>query len=390
MALDFQQVYTKIKEIGANVQQRKKILEERRAKARTLLNIYADALDVLRDKVESAKAADPALRCALPLKERLDSHFPPPDLPLNATLVAADGSQIFPDRHGQVQYYLINVGAIAMALGSGKTPQIFIDTKLYYGDDEIEIPSEGQVALQRDLAERRKLLEISKEISGTVITFTEGQIELWGSLENQNKGSFEENLQDYLNVLYDLKVHGVITSGYVDKPGANWFIRLLEIAEFPQTDLESLRDYRPLLGVTDLWLFSQLLGEHERSAVFSLEAKSAQKYKDSLSIHFFYLNIGDENHPAIGRVDIPLWVAQDEIKLNALHQSLIEQSRIMGNKPFPYLLHRAHEIAVVSHQEKNQLDQMLIMEIYNNQGEVNKTSGKKSAKDLPGQTRYKA
>src|SRR4051812_15933293 len=108
MALDFQQVYAKIKEIGSTVQQRKKTLEERRAKARVLMNVYADALDVLRDKVETVKAADPGIRCALPLNERLDSHIPPPELPLNATLIAADGSQINPDRHGPIQYALVN------------------------------------------------------------------------------------------------------------------------------------------------------------------------------------------------------------------------------------------------------------------------------------------
>src|SRR5689334_3422830 len=99
MALDFQQVYAKIKEIGASVQQRKKTLEERRAKARAMFGVYADALDTLREKVEAAKVVDPSVRCALPLNENLDTHLPPPALPLNATLIAADGSQINPDRH---------------------------------------------------------------------------------------------------------------------------------------------------------------------------------------------------------------------------------------------------------------------------------------------------
>jgi len=128
MALDFQQVYQKIKEIGATVQQRKKTLEERRAHARFLLNLHADNLDGLRSKVESAKAADPNLRCALPLNERLDFHAPPPALPLNATLIAADGSQINPDRHGAVQFGLINVGAIVLRLNSGEAPIIRTDS----------------------------------------------------------------------------------------------------------------------------------------------------------------------------------------------------------------------------------------------------------------------
>ncbi len=155
MSLDFQQVYAKIKEIGTTVQQRKKTLEERRARARVLLTIYADSLDALRDKVESAKAVEPALRCALPLNERLDFHAPPPALPLNATLIAADGSQINPDRHGSIQYGLVNVGAIVLKLDSGAVPELFTDSQLLFDDDLFTSSgnplTDGMVALQRDL-----------------------------------------------------------------------------------------------------------------------------------------------------------------------------------------------------------------------------------------------
>ena len=84
-----------------------------------------------------------------------------------------------------------------------------------------------------------------------------------------------------------------------------------------------------------------------------------------------------------------MWVAEDKTALNNLHAALIEQTEIMGNKPFPYLLHRAHEIAVVSHQEKEQIDQMLMIELRNHEGEIGELSGKQSAKNLAGRTRYK-
>jgi hypothetical protein len=126
--------------------------------------------------------------------------------------------------------------------------------------------------------------------------------------------------------------------------------------------------------------------ETSGSAIFKLQAKSAEKYKDSISIHFFYLNVGDEHKPAIVRVDIPLWVVNNKEALNNLHSALIEQTRIMSNKPFPYLLHRAHEIAVVTHREKEQVDQMLALAIRNNGGEIGEISGKQSAKNLPGRT----
>ena len=390
MPVNYQEIYSQIKNIGEGAKDRQKRKEERQAQARALLSAYASQLDVLRNKVDSAKAADPNIRCALPLNEPLDFSGPPPASVKEATLIAADGSQIVPDRHSASQYFVVNVGAIAMQVGSGNTPDVFTDTRLHLLDEfEDSFFSDSQVALQRDVAERRKLLEVSQKYSGIVIALTEGQLELWGAADGDNAHVFEKSLQDYLDVLLELEKRGVVTSGYVDKPGANWLTRLLEIATIPESELDNLRKYRPLLGVTDLWLFGQILGRHQRSAIFKLQAKSADKYKESIAIHFFYLNVGDERKPKIARVDIPCWVANDRQSLDNLHSALIEQAKIMGDRPFPYLLHRAHEIAVVTHREKEEIDRWLDIAIRNGGGEVGEISGKQSAKNLPGKTSFK-
>ena len=390
MPVNYQEIYSQIKNIGEGAKDRQKRKEERQAQARALLSAYASQLDVLRNKVDSAKAADPNIRCALPLNEPLDFSGPPPASVKEATLIAADGSQIVPDRHSASQYFVVNVGAIAMQVGSGNTPDVFTDTRLHLLDEfEDSFFSDSQVALQRDVAERRKLLEVSQKYSGIVIALTEGQLELWGAADGDNARVFEKSLQDYLDVLLELDKRGVVTSGYVDKPGANWLTRLLEIATIPESELDNLRKYRPLLGVTDLWLFGQILGRHQRSAIFKLQAKSADKYKESIAIHFFYLNVGDERKPKIARVDIPFWVANDRQSLDNLHSALIEQAKIMGDRPFPYLLHRAHEIAVVTHREKEEIDRLLDIAIRNGGGEVGEISGKQSAKNLPGKTSFK-
>jgi len=93
MPIDYQQIYTQIKVIGQGAKDRQKRKEERQAQARALLSAYASQLDVLRNKVDSAKAADPNIRCALPLNEPLDFSGPPPASIKEVTLIAADGSQ---------------------------------------------------------------------------------------------------------------------------------------------------------------------------------------------------------------------------------------------------------------------------------------------------------
>lgn len=398
MAIDFQQIYTKIKEIGQGARERREHIDGLRKHARNLLEQNADELDYLRRIVERVKETDPNIRCALPINESLASHIPVPASALdsNATLIAADGSQIHPDRHASIQFCLINVGAIVMRMQSGESPEIHTDSELLYGD-ELETKygtmSDGMVALKRDLRERTSLDELSKGIKGDVVTFTDGPIELWGAKDGEDAESYHESLKNYLSVLSRLQERDIITAGYVDKPAADLVVRLLELVK-AQREKElpaNFRDYHPLRGVSDRWLYGEksdpLLGPGERSAVFAIQSKSEKYYKGVLGLHYFYLNVGTQGHPYPVRVEIPKWVADDPEKLNLLHVVLVDQCRMMGSKPYPYLLHRAHEIAVVKHEEKYQVEQMLTQELRRQDEEMEDGSYKQSAKDLPGRTR---
>ena len=393
MPINYQEVYTQIKKIGEGAKERRKKKEDAQASARELLSFYDSKLDELRSKVDSAKTVDPNIRCAYPLDESLGSSHPAPASVIQATLIAADGSQITPDRHAAIQFCVVNVGAIQMILGSGETPAIFTDTELLYGDDLLPngFPmSDGLVALKRDLAERSKLEVLSKGLQGSVVTFTDGPIELWGA-KGEDAHSFTEIVERYLGVLSRLQSRGVITAGYVDKPSADLVVRLLEIASADNEQVQKIKEFHPLRSVSDRWLFGDrkdpLLPPGHRSAVFVIQSSSEKKYTGTLTLHFFYLNVGTEGHPWPVRVEIPKWVADDKEKLDLLHGVLVEQCRVMGSKPYPYLLHRAHETAVVKNEEKQQIEQMLAMELRNQDEEMDDGSYKSSAKGLKGRTR---
>ena len=396
MPIDYQQIYEKIQEIGKGARERKKTLDERRNLARELLNKNSSELDALRSKVDEAKAIDQNIRCALPLDEELASSYPPPDTVIQATLIAADGSQINPDRHAAIQFSLVNVGAIIMRLNSGEAPKIDTESELLFGDDLLPngFPlSEGMVALKRDVAERTKLDELSKGIEGPIVTFTDGPVELWGAKGEDTK-SYLDYVEKYKGVLSRLQSRGVITAGYVDKPSADLVIRLLEIMTADNEQLKKLREFHPLRGVSDRWLYGEkenpLLPAGHRSAVFKIQSSSEKNYKGGLSVHFFYLNVGTEGHPWPVRVEIPKWVVDDKEKLDLLHGVLIDQCRMMGNRPYPYLLHRAHETAVVKNEEKQQIEQLLTMELRKNNEEIDEGSNKQSAKNSGGRTSYKS
>jgi hypothetical protein len=213
---------------------------------------------------------------------------------------------------------------------------------------------------------------------------------LWGAKGEDTK-SYLDYVEKYKGVLSRLQSRGVITAGYVDKPSADLVIRLLEIMTADNEQLQKLREFHPLRGVSDRWLYGEqknpLLPPGHRSAVFHIQSNSEKNYKGVLSLHFFYLNVGTEGHPWPVRVEIPKWVVDDKEKLDLLHGVLVEQCRMMGNRPYPYLLHRAHETAVVKHEEKQQIEQLLTLELRKNNEDVDEGSFKQSAKDLQGRTR---
>ena len=72
-----------------------------------------------------------------------------PDLPKQATVLAADGSQIAPDRHAPVNFGLINVGSIQMLLGASEPPEISVDSRLFYEESlftEAGVMTEARLA----------------------------------------------------------------------------------------------------------------------------------------------------------------------------------------------------------------------------------------------------
>ena len=388
MPVDFQQIYIRIKEIAAGAHESKKILEERRIKARELLSFYASELDYLRRKVEMAKEVDANIRCATPFTESLLAFYPPPVTVTEATVLAADGSQVNPDRHAAVQFCIINIGVIAMRLSSGQAPMVTVDTELMYGDELLSNGSplsDGMVAMRRDINERMKLDEVSKDITGPIVNLTDGTLELWGA-KGDDPQAYANFVEQYLGVLSRLHERGVVTAGYVEKPSADLVVRLLEIAIASDEDIRKLRDFHPLRGVTDRWLYGErdnpLLPPGHRSAVFGLQSGSEKKYKGALALHFFYLNVGTKGYPWPVRVEIPKWVAEDSKKLDLLHCILLEQCKMMGSRPYPYLLHRAHETAVVRYEEKEQVEQLLALELRRINAEVGDGSNKSSAKSL--------
>lgn len=391
MPLDFLSLKKQIHDKAASAPEEMLRLDELRRKARQILKENTKKQDFLRAKVEQAAKLDSFLRCAVPQREDLDSAYPLPLVPDSATLIAADGSQIMPSRHEAVTYFLVNVGAIEMQLGSHKVPSTYVHSDLHIAEYSAQGTfTEEFVSLERDKEERTLLAELARKAqTSPIITLTDGPLELWGgrSRDREEESHFVESLNEYLRALETLHQLGAATAGYVDKPRADLVVRTLEIALTPQGELKDLRQKHSLRGVTDTDLFLPLLGSGQRSALFAIQSQLAPKYAGPLALHFFYLNVGTETNPWLVRVELPAWVAENDGLLDSLHASLVAQCKIMGKLSYPYVLHRAHELAVVSHEERQQLTRMILAELQVRGVGVGRVSFKQAAKELPGRTR---
>ena len=423
MPLNYPQIQPQITKLGETAVVRENRLQALRNGANELLNNLSQDVAALSAKVERAVEHNQNLRCALPVSESLTASFTCPELPENAVLLAADGSQINPDPHSAADYYVINVGGILLDLGQSAAPETFIETKLRYGDDmhtKYGSVSSVQVAMERDLAERQYLskwvgdylakyrIQIDAEETDSIknmresaqsvsknspliITLTDGPLELWGVGDKSGKDAevVQKAFKEYKETLHQLDEYGAVTAGYVDKPRADLVVRLLELAHLEENHLSEAGHNRRFRGVADSDLFASRLGPGERSAVFGIQSKTRSEYPRNLTLHFFYLNVGRAEHPWLARVEIPAWVAENPAKLEALHAVLIQQCQTLGAKGYPYLLHRSHEIAVVTYEEKDLLTDMINQERRRRGIPIGQISHKQSTKNLPGRTSIK-
>jgi hypothetical protein len=108
---------------------------------------------------------------------------------------------------------------------------------------------------------------------------------------------------------------------------------------------------------------------------------------------FFYFNPGSQRVDGSGerieprtlaRVDVPLWIAQDQEAVALVHALIYDQCRLTGY--YPYILTRAHELAVVGKRDAESLNDLI--DLYMQEaGEIGSITAKQSDKDLVGGSR---
>ena len=361
MTLELSKVTRQVDDMGRVVASRLRRQQRALPAALELLRLYSLQQDELRQIADSEPGRK--LRCASPGSEPLADAVPARPMPERVTLVGADGSQIYPDRHGLALYYALNVGSIVFRHGSGQAPDVASEPELCYTEERLfpdGRPISGDlVSAERDLAEMRVLanLALNEPSEGPPrLALADGPLLIWLQRAAIPEKQQDRILSGYLGCLDELKTSGVALAGFVSRPRSAEVVALLYLAhlrgeERQATTSLAQTEYR---GLTDRVLFG-FVRPGERSALFMRGTGANQDFRASgHGIWFFYLNTGSD----VARVEVPEWVAEQPEMLGVVHSAVYDQCR--HNNSYPYVLTRADEQAVIPSSEREALDTMIV------------------------------
>jgi len=352
------------------------------------LAALADADGAWEALAESAAGADGGPLRAVPLDPPA-GRTAAPERPPTVTVVATDGSQIFPDRHVEPACYLLNVGRVALQYGVSEPPLIVAEPELRYRaadladlaeDDDDGAPSfdltAEVVSALRDELELRWLCDTALEArrSGRpLVALADGTLIRWMLRGMKNRRLEDRLLDRYVAELDRFRADGVPVASYVSRPANAEVVNLLRL-HLGEDDWSEAPD--SLRGLHDRHLFESVLAPGERSARFASRSRVLERYGEHRVVAF-YVHTGAE----VGRVEMPWWVAASDEMRALVHAVVVDQCRKGGG--YPVVLQEAHQRAVVRAEEKEIFHRVLARTLRDAGGVLPTYSGKAASKRAP-------
>ncbi len=359
MSLDLPQLLPQVQQLSQALSQRQaRQLEALKAAVRSYHTLAALPEAELEERVNLAGNRWTGARAT---GEGFPLSIAPPDPVMDLVVCGADGSQIYPDRHAAAAFYVVNIAAIRLQHDHPEAPYTFTKTDLYFEDEQLYHES-GQpignpwVSLQRDVGEMQALADTCQaDIDRPGLALLDNSLLLWMVLQAHSAGekALDRCLKGYLDSMQHIREAGYALAGIIDRPRGHNVLALAQVATLPLAALEAGEIPSALFdGLSDSQLFSTLLPPGHRSPCFGLVSPLNRDFEAAgQAVHFFYL------HSAQGqilRVEVPGWVAQSEALLERVHAGVLRECATTGG--YPYVLVRAHELAVVTQAEGRLLE----------------------------------
>ena len=362
MSLDLSKVAAQVVNMISRLKEGRADRQQRLQNSFITLTSEAIDLDDLKKKIEASKTS----WLVAELTDGLGKRYPAPLVPGDFTVIATDGSHIEVDRHHATRCYLINIGAVAISYGKTPDARLTSTPRLYADEKDMVItpPGGGReypldanlLGIKRSVEEWRHLTELAASVpsDSPCLALLDGTLIQWG-LEGYPDFVADALLADgFLRCLDEMKsLNGdrrLAVASYISFPGGTDVANALKVAVCPHEVADCDRCCPPghprecdaVSGVRDRELFTSLLAEGERSALFISPSKIVKERYGEHRVYFYYVKLADE----VARIEIPQWVAENEELCGLGHGLVLDQCR--RGHGYPVVLSEAHEQAVVT------------------------------------------
>ena len=233
------------------------------------------------------------------------------------SVLAVDGSQIYPDRHiAGVNCFLINCGGILLSYADSSMANFFSEPRLFL--PEHIIPTTSELSFSVDLVDlKREELEfeiasqraaLARTTSEGLLTLFDGSLIFW-HLESKPEEIRDMFLREYLKYLDRFYQQQLPIAGYISMPKSKELVNMIrlracehkketfvfcqgKVAKCPCKQFELL---------VDTQLLQNFLPPFHRTTIFCSRSSITEHYPRFLKPCFFYLNVEKE----IVRVEVP-------------------------------------------------------------------------------------
>lgn len=379
MSLEFNQIIEQVYRMGAMLTNLDFDISDKMEGA---WELFRDAnMDDVWERIDWIRQPDiSGYRGAAPLNlpnaDPINACIDEPKAPEKATVIAADGGQVYPDEFAAVHYYLLNIGVFVYHHGTDKTPDPYTYPELMYHKSDVH-DRYGRLIRNRTVDDRRTVEEM-RRLAATAWEFRNSAgptIALYDNrllfIPGNDAHDGDALMSAYKGALVHLNDGGTNLAGYIDNPRGKRVMQLLFLLTFKS--FEEMKERQQELSTAgfmdnlrDDLFYNMVLGDGQRSAIMVQNSPQNKLLRDmgiNYEIAFFYLKVSNEYTSKVVRVDIPVWVARDTERVNAVHSMILQQCRLQGRHPYPYAITRADELAWIGGKDRSKLDELINVQV---------------------------
>ncbi|WP_103021047.1 DNA double-strand break repair nuclease NurA [Salinibacter altiplanensis] len=332
-----------------------------RDRCEALLRVGHENWKAVREAVATAQPR----RLVAQMREPPAAVHAPPERPSPITVVATDGSQIYPARHVEPPFFLLNVSQVAFQYGTTEDARLDAVPRLHFREEvddrfdaRVETITTELVSALRDELELEHLLDaaVSAQVQDRpLVALADGTLIRWMVRGMDHEALEDELIARYTEHLEDIRDAGLALASYVSMPASTEVVNLLrfvggDLDPDPPVDASEVAPEPKLDGVLDRHVLDAVLAPGERSAVFGSASHIQGEYPAGTDISFFYVKVPGPAGGEIGRVEVPRWVAETSAFMDRVHATVLQECR--KGDGYPLALSEAHERAVVRASER--------------------------------------